>query len=86
MRKLRVESSEKEDGNGGDEDSSIFPDRPGEPDCIYYLRTGMCGYGATCRFNHPSNIPLQVFFNEFSYFFTDFSVFVNIYVYRLTLK
>ncbi|KAI4338513.1 hypothetical protein MLD38_023562 [Melastoma candidum] len=22
-------------------------------DCIYYLRTGFCGYGPRCRFNHP---------------------------------
>ncbi|KAK4372556.1 hypothetical protein RND71_007940 [Anisodus tanguticus] len=30
-----------------------YPERPNEPDCIYYLRTGFCGYGARCRFNHP---------------------------------
>ncbi|KAL3648861.1 hypothetical protein CASFOL_005264 [Castilleja foliolosa] len=30
-----------------------YPERPGEPDCIYYLRTGFCGYGNRCRFNHP---------------------------------
>ncbi|XP_057955439.1 zinc finger CCCH domain-containing protein 3-like isoform X2 [Malania oleifera] len=35
--------------------SSPYPDRPGEPDCIYYLRTGLCGYGSNCRFNHPSS-------------------------------
>ncbi|KAL1817578.1 zinc finger CCCH domain-containing protein 3 [Daucus carota subsp. sativus] len=57
MRRLRV--SEKED-DVGDDDSGIFPDRPGEPDCLYYLRTGMCGYGATCRFNHPSKIDLKI--------------------------
>ncbi|KAE8679703.1 hypothetical protein F3Y22_tig00111398pilonHSYRG00367 [Hibiscus syriacus] len=31
-----------------------YPDRPGEPDCSYYLRTGSCGYGSNCRFNHPA--------------------------------
>ncbi|KAI3695441.1 hypothetical protein L1987_78438 [Smallanthus sonchifolius] len=31
-----------------------YPDRPGDPDCVYYLRTGMCGYGHNCRFNHPT--------------------------------
>ncbi|KAF6159165.1 hypothetical protein GIB67_032782 [Kingdonia uniflora] len=31
-----------------------YPDRPGEPDCIFYLRTGLCGYGSNCRFNHPA--------------------------------
>ncbi|KAK1267835.1 Zinc finger CCCH domain-containing protein 12 [Acorus gramineus] len=34
--------------------SGPYPDRPGEPDCIYYLRTGLCGYGSNCRFNHPN--------------------------------
>ncbi|MFS8012631.1 putative transcription factor C3H family [Helianthus anomalus] len=27
--------------------------RPDEADCIFYLRTGFCGYGSRCRFNHP---------------------------------
>ncbi|XP_023636661.1 zinc finger CCCH domain-containing protein 58 isoform X2 [Capsella rubella] len=40
-------------GGGGAADS--FPERPDEPDCIYYLRTGVCGYGSRCRFNHPRN-------------------------------
>lgn len=30
-----------------------YPHRPDEADCIYYLRTGFCGYGSRCRFNHP---------------------------------
>ncbi|GMI85632.1 hypothetical protein like AT1G04990 [Hibiscus trionum] len=34
--------------------SAPYPDRPGEPDCSYYLRTGSCGYGSNCRFNHPA--------------------------------
>ncbi|XVF31813.1 hypothetical protein REPUB_Repub17cG0025800 [Reevesia pubescens] len=34
--------------------SASYPDRPGEPDCPYYLRTGSCGFGSNCRFNHPS--------------------------------
>ncbi|KAG6394796.1 hypothetical protein SASPL_145386 [Salvia splendens] len=33
--------------------SESYPERPDEPDCIYYLRTGICGYGNRCRFNHP---------------------------------
>ncbi|XP_028762262.1 zinc finger CCCH domain-containing protein 32 isoform X2 [Neltuma alba] len=31
----------------------IFPERPGEPECQYYLRTGDCKYGSACRFHHP---------------------------------
>lgn len=30
-----------------------YPERPNEADCIYYLKTGFCGYGVRCRFNHP---------------------------------
>ncbi|EOY06449.1 hypothetical protein QUC31_016267 [Theobroma cacao] len=38
-------------GLGGGPES--YPERPEEADCIYYLRTGFCGYGSRCRFNHP---------------------------------
>ncbi|KAJ9537347.1 hypothetical protein OSB04_030080 [Centaurea solstitialis] len=38
-------------GLGGGSES--YPERPDEADCIYYLRTGVCGYGSRCRFNHP---------------------------------
>lgn len=30
-----------------------YPDRPGVPDCVYYMRTGFCAYGSRCRYNHP---------------------------------
>ncbi|VFQ73919.1 unnamed protein product [Cuscuta campestris] len=30
-----------------------YPERPGATLCAYYMRTGLCGYGAKCRFNHP---------------------------------
>ncbi|RDX72887.1 hypothetical protein CR513_47577 [Mucuna pruriens] len=36
-------------------DSGPYPERPQEPDCSYYIRTGLCRFGATCRFNHPRN-------------------------------
>ncbi|MBA0741523.1 hypothetical protein Gogos_014671 [Gossypium gossypioides] len=32
-----------------------YPERPGVPDCVYYMRTGFCGYGNRCRYNHPRN-------------------------------
>jgi len=38
------------DGEAGD---AKLPERPGEADCAYYLRTGACGYGERCRYNHP---------------------------------
>ena len=27
--------------------------RPGEPDCPFYVKTGSCKFGKTCKFNHP---------------------------------
>ncbi|XP_077250281.1 zinc finger CCCH domain-containing protein ZFN-like isoform X2 [Tasmannia lanceolata] len=41
-------------------ESGPYPERPGEPDCAYYIRTGLCRYGMTCRFNHPPNRKLAV--------------------------
>lgn len=32
---------------------TAYPEQPGKPDCVYYVRHGMCGYGNRCRFNHP---------------------------------
>ncbi|KAM7495243.1 hypothetical protein LguiB_029852 [Lonicera macranthoides] len=60
IRRLRIQSNDKQDGGGALGQYSPYPDRPGEPDCIYYLRTGMCGYGSNCRFNHPSYFGQQV--------------------------
>jgi hypothetical protein len=51
----RLTINENQDG-GGVAQSNPYPDRPGEPDCIYYLRTGLCGYGSNCRFNHPKYV------------------------------
>ncbi|KAL6968451.1 hypothetical protein U1Q18_034254 [Sarracenia purpurea var. burkii] len=31
----------------------FFPERPGQPDCQYYLKTGDCKFGTSCRYNHP---------------------------------
>ncbi|MBA0852544.1 hypothetical protein Goshw_006681 [Gossypium schwendimanii] len=41
-------------------ESGYYPERPGEPDCSYYIRTGLCRFGATCRFNHPPNRKLAI--------------------------
>ncbi|KAL6132426.1 hypothetical protein ACLB2K_064669 [Fragaria x ananassa] len=37
-----------------------YPERAGEPDCSYYIRTGLCRFGATCHFNHPPNRKLAI--------------------------
>ncbi|KAK6137834.1 hypothetical protein DH2020_021815 [Rehmannia glutinosa] len=41
-------------------DSGPYPVREGEPDCSYYIRTGLCRFGTTCRFNHPPNRKLAI--------------------------
>ncbi|KAL4603195.1 hypothetical protein ACB092_10G108100 [Castanea dentata] len=33
--------------------SESYPERQGVPNCVYYMRTGFCGYGSRCRYNHP---------------------------------
>ncbi|XP_076954611.1 zinc finger CCCH domain-containing protein 37-like isoform X2 [Bidens hawaiensis] len=35
------------------QNSKGLPIRPEEADCPFYLKTGSCKYGATCRYNHP---------------------------------
>ncbi|WOG89190.1 hypothetical protein DCAR_0208426 [Daucus carota subsp. sativus] len=30
-----------------------FPERPGQPECSFYLKTGDCKYRSTCKFHHP---------------------------------
>ena len=30
-----------------------FPQRPGQPECQYFMRTGDCKVGNSCRFHHP---------------------------------
>lgn len=32
---------------------NIFPERPDQPECQFYMKTGDCKFGAVCRFHHP---------------------------------
>ncbi|XP_010501886.1 PREDICTED: zinc finger CCCH domain-containing protein 33 isoform X2 [Camelina sativa] len=41
-------------------ETGSYPERPGEPDCSYYIRTGLCRFGSTCRFNHPRDRELVI--------------------------
>ena len=43
------------DSNGNLMMLQFLPQRPDEPDCIYYLKNGRCKYGGTCRYHHPIN-------------------------------
>ncbi|XP_042383697.1 zinc finger CCCH domain-containing protein ZFN-like isoform X2 [Zingiber officinale] len=51
MWQLKIEDGQE----GADGQLSSYPDRPGMPDCLYYLRTGSCGYGNSCKYNHPTH-------------------------------
>jgi len=31
----------------------MLPQRPDEPNCIYFLKNGRCKYGSACRYHHP---------------------------------
>ncbi|CAL0308480.1 unnamed protein product [Lupinus luteus] len=39
--------------SGNNQKEQVFPERPGEPECQYFLRTGDCKFGLACRFHHP---------------------------------
>ncbi|XP_047311446.1 zinc finger CCCH domain-containing protein 67-like [Impatiens glandulifera] len=30
-----------------------YPDRPGQPECSFFMKTGSCKYKSTCKFHHP---------------------------------
>lgn len=35
----------------------IYPQRPGEKDCAYYMQTRTCKFGDSCKFDHPIWVP-----------------------------
>ncbi|KAI3761402.1 hypothetical protein L1987_51817 [Smallanthus sonchifolius] len=34
---------------------SEYPERPGQPDCGHFMKTGDCKYRASCKFHHPQS-------------------------------
>ncbi|XP_009791087.1 zinc finger CCCH domain-containing protein 67 isoform X2 [Nicotiana sylvestris] len=32
-----------------------YPERPGQPDCSYFIKTGDCKYKFNCKFHHPKS-------------------------------
>ncbi|CAL4943812.1 unnamed protein product [Urochloa decumbens] len=34
----------------------VYPDRPGKPECPFYMKTGSCKFGADCKFHHPKDL------------------------------
>ncbi|CAL9083767.1 unnamed protein product [Musa acuminata var. zebrina] len=37
-------------------DISILPERPSEPVCTFYMKTGKCSFGTSCKFHHPKDL------------------------------
>ncbi|EFH67077.1 hypothetical protein ARALYDRAFT_890484 [Arabidopsis lyrata subsp. lyrata] len=37
--------------------SSPYPVRPGVENCQCYIKTGLCRFGSSCRYNHPNQRP-----------------------------
>ncbi len=37
-------------------DRKQYPIRPGVPDCSFFIKSGTCKFGATCKFNHPPRL------------------------------
>lgn len=33
-----------------------FPERPGQPECGYFVKTGNCKYRSACKFHHPKSV------------------------------
>lgn len=36
----------------------VFPQRPGETECQFYMKTGDCKFGSSCRYRHPPELTL----------------------------
>ncbi|WCJ36195.1 Zinc finger CCCH domain-containing protein 43 [Euphorbia peplus] len=32
-----------------------FPERPGQPECSFYMKTGDCKFKSNCKYHHPKN-------------------------------
>lgn len=61
--KALEEEVEEEDCVSEEEDESqvlLYPVRPGAEDCAFYMKTGSCKFGSTCKFNHPLPNPSKI--------------------------
>lgn len=40
--------------------SKFYPLNPDQPPCSYYMKTGTCRFGPSCRFNHPEDQSMRL--------------------------
>ncbi|CAA7056464.1 unnamed protein product [Microthlaspi erraticum] len=52
--------SESEGENMFEKREALYPIRPGAEDCSFYMKTGSCKFGSTCKFNHPLPNPRRI--------------------------
>jgi len=52
-RELRARATRNLAGGASGGPGTSLPQRPGEPPCHYFVRTGSCRFGAGCKFDHP---------------------------------
>ncbi|CAH8346211.1 unnamed protein product [Eruca vesicaria subsp. sativa] len=61
---MSVQISVSEGGDGETDQKRmmmmVYPVRPDAEDCSFYIRTGSCKYGSSCKFNHPVRRKLQI--------------------------
>ncbi|CAL6369428.1 unnamed protein product [Bathycoccus prasinos] len=51
-----TENNNENDNDDWDLPPQNFPVRPNAIDCEFYVKTGKCKYGETCKFNHPPGL------------------------------
>ena len=73
IRRLKINDNWDRDAAA---QSTQYPDRPGEPECLYYLRTGACGYGSNCRYHHPAHISIVRAFSLICFSFFVFWIYI----------
>ncbi|KAK9084144.1 hypothetical protein Scep_030615 [Stephania cephalantha] len=45
--------------SSGSQKETTFPERPGQPECLHYMRTGVCKFGSACKYHHPPELITQ---------------------------
>ncbi|CAN6303972.1 unnamed protein product [Urochloa humidicola] len=35
------------------QEKTMYPERPGEPECSHYMKYGYCKFQNGCKFHHP---------------------------------
>lgn len=60
-----------------------FPERPGQQECPYYMRTGECKFGFSCRYHHPAELiapKTNVMLSPYGLPLRPVSIFYNLFV------